>query len=821
VPISTGGGSFVLTVADQEAMPLAGVRAYLFNGSGAYLGENGDTDNHGQVAFTPADGTYKIRADYLGYPYWTENFNVPGANEIGLTIEHRQAQVLGQTTFAGSSSPITGAKVYLFSADNSYLNLQSQTDQLGQAYFYLPQQEYIARLDYFGGQYFSEAFSTEDPVITVEEGQVAVHLSGGGSPLSNVPVYVYSAADSYLGLQNSTDIAGTTVFQLPVGLYKFRADYQAKKFWAGAQSVAGLVSEVELQTGGGTLAVTVRAGDATILAEVPCYLFNSTGTYLGQSGQTDENGLVSFDVSNGSYKIRVNYLGYEYWSDLITAPETLAASVLIDHYDVATTVNKITGATEPIPGIRCYLFTETGNYTGIFADSDADGRAHFSVPLNPYKVRADYLGKKYWSEVFNALDSTIDIPHGDLELTVAKAGNNLAGVKVYLFSEAGTYLGYNGVTDDSGQVVFTVPEAAYQLRIDYNSTQYWTEVINVLAFQNNQLEFSLDESGANLTNNPYPVRNDGEAPPYSPQLAAVGDLTGLLAQSTVQDGPSTEARTFYYISDHIGTSQLIVDSAGVVVWQGNYAPFGQVDVVINELENSFRFPGQVLDSESGLYYNWHRFYDPETGRYISADPIGLAGGINLYAYTENDPINWIDPEGLSPDAGLLETYAAVAAYGAVTAWAASPQGQAALAEASAGIEKVYTICKNDFIVKVAILKYTAHVVFQKIEKKCDGCEDASDEKNLPNQGLVDAGVEGSPKVDAGKQGKHVIDHNNEVEGKSKWQEGENGVKETQEAWVNGEVVRPDGSVRIGKASDGRTIKVHQDTKGNIHGYPFY
>jgi RHS repeat-associated protein len=202
------------------------------------------------------------------------------------------------------------------------------------------------------------------------------------------------------------------------------------------------------------------------------------------------------------------------------------------------------------------------------------------------------------------------------------------------------------VTDESGQVVFTVPEEAYQLRIDYNSTQYWTEVINVLAFQNNQLELSLDEPGADLTNNPFPQRYDGEAPPYSPQLAAVGDLTGLLAQSTVQDVPSTEARTFYYISDHLGTSQFIVDSKGKVVWQGNYAPFGQVDVVINELENSFRFPGQLLDSESGLYYNWHRFYDPETGRYISADPIGLAGGMNLYAYVENDPINFVDPLGL-------------------------------------------------------------------------------------------------------------------------------------------------------------------------------
>jgi uncharacterized protein RhaS with RHS repeats len=45
--------------------------------------------------------------------------------------------------------------------------------------------------------------------------------------------------------------------------------------------------------------------------------------------------------------------------------------------------------------------------------------------------------------------------------------------------------------------------------------------------------------------------------------------------------------------------------------------------------------------------SWHRFYDPETGRYISADPIGLAGGINLYAYANQNPINYVDPEGLN------------------------------------------------------------------------------------------------------------------------------------------------------------------------------
>ncbi len=62
--------------------------------------------------------------------------------------------------------------------------------------------------------------------------------------------------------------------------------------------------------------------------------------------------------------------------------------------------------------------------------------------------------------------------------------------------------------------------------------------------------------------------------------------------------------------------------------------------------NNLRFPGQYYDAETGLHYNWHRFYDPETGRYITADPIGLAGGMNLYAYVAGDPVNAVDPEGL-------------------------------------------------------------------------------------------------------------------------------------------------------------------------------
>jgi len=103
---------------------------------------------------------------------------------------------------------------------------------------------------------------------------------------------------------------------------------------------------------------------------------------------------------------------------------------------------------------------------------------------------------------------------------------------------------------------------------------------------------------------------------------------------------------YYYLNDHLGTPQRLIAADGTVVWQAAYLPFGAAQVSIAQVVNNIRFPGQYYDSETGLHYNWHRFYDPDTGRYISADPIGLAGGMNLYAYVQGNPVNAVDPEGL-------------------------------------------------------------------------------------------------------------------------------------------------------------------------------
>ena len=90
-----------------------------------------------------------------------------------------------------------------------------------------------------------------------------------------------------------------------------------------------------------------------------------------------------------------------------------------------------------------------------------------------------------------------------------------------------------------------------------------------------------------------------------------------------------------------------------MVWTTQTYPFGKQRYSGN-IEFNLRYPGQYFDEETGLHYNGHRYYDPNTGRYITSDPIGLAGGINTYAYVGNDPLGSVDPLGLNAD-DLSET----------------------------------------------------------------------------------------------------------------------------------------------------------------------
>jgi RHS repeat-associated protein len=137
-------------------------------------------------------------------------------------------------------------------------------------------------------------------------------------------------------------------------------------------------------------------------------------------------------------------------------------------------------------------------------------------------------------------------------------------------------------------------------------------------------------------------------------------------------------------TDHLGTPRLITNETNTVQWQWPYSAFGDnaptgilkpttsaasaftsipaaqgsgtttatlLATSTPTQINNLRFPGQYADSETGLFYNYYRTYQPNQGRYTQNDPIGLDGGLNRMGYVDGDPINFTDPEGLTRRGG--------------------------------------------------------------------------------------------------------------------------------------------------------------------------
>ncbi|KPJ92849.1 MAG: hypothetical protein AMJ55_09145 [Gammaproteobacteria bacterium SG8_15] len=113
-----------------------------------------------------------------------------------------------------------------------------------------------------------------------------------------------------------------------------------------------------------------------------------------------------------------------------------------------------------------------------------------------------------------------------------------------------------------------------------------------------------------------------------------------------------QGNVYYLHNDHLGTPRAVTDTAKTVVWRWESDPFGSTAANEDPDNNgtvftlNLRFPGQYYDSETGLHYNYFRYYDPRTGRYITSDPIGLAGGLNTYGYVGGNPLYGYDPYGL-------------------------------------------------------------------------------------------------------------------------------------------------------------------------------
>ncbi|WON86466.1 MULTISPECIES: DUF6765 family protein [unclassified Delftia] len=121
-----------------------------------------------------------------------------------------------------------------------------------------------------------------------------------------------------------------------------------------------------------------------------------------------------------------------------------------------------------------------------------------------------------------------------------------------------------------------------------------------------------------------------------------------------RDNASGKARMLHIHNDHRGSPQAMTDAGQRVVWRARQTPWGapamhqagHTSLPRQQAVLNLRLPGQYFDEESGLHDNWHRSYDPASGRYLQPDPLGYPDGPDAYLYAGGDPLNRIDPTGL-------------------------------------------------------------------------------------------------------------------------------------------------------------------------------
>lgn len=122
-----------------------------------------------------------------------------------------------------------------------------------------------------------------------------------------------------------------------------------------------------------------------------------------------------------------------------------------------------------------------------------------------------------------------------------------------------------------------------------------------------------------------------------------------VVRSYFDEGVQEDASRYAYTADHLGSVRELVGADGTTIASRLvFSPFGKLTSEEGSVHSEFGHTGHYYDRSTDLTLSLYRGYDPALGRWLSADPLGLDGGLNLYGYIDNDPVNDVDALGLAP-----------------------------------------------------------------------------------------------------------------------------------------------------------------------------
>ncbi len=292
----------------------------------------------------------------------------------------------------------------------------------------------------------------------------------------------------------------------------------------------------------------------------------------------------------------------------------------------------------------------TFNSLNQLTDISAGGKTRFQGTLNePGTVTAG--GQPAWMQGGTNFVADVSLTSGTNSIAVvAKDANNNTKTNTYQVivpGGTGKSLSYDlaGNTISDGTHTFTWDAASRLVKITYGDNA--TSEFGYDAF-GRRVKIVEKDSAGNATSTKQFVF-DGLA------IAEQRDGDNVLTTRYFQDGyviganatPAVDQQ-FYYLRDHLGSIRGVFnrDEQAIEVYQ-DFDPYGRMTLTdgTNNTASDMSYTGHYRHSKSGMYLTMYRAYSPELARWLSRDPIGEVGGINLYAYVANNPVNYFDPMG--------------------------------------------------------------------------------------------------------------------------------------------------------------------------------
>jgi len=357
------------------------------------------------------------------------------------------------------------------------------------------------------------------------------------------------------------------------------------------------------------------------------YLYDNDGFLTGAGNLTisrnAQNGMIT-GTTLGSVS---DILGYNTFGEVIDYRATYSASEIFATQFARDKLGRITEKTETVDGAT-HVYNYEYDLTGRLVMVKEDGAL---ISEYTYDSNGNRLSHNTIAGTYDAQDRLITY------------GNN-----TYTYTTNGDLL---TKTDTSTN----------------ETTTYTYDVLgnlkSVTLPDGTQIEYVIDGQNRRIGRKVNGTLTQGFL--YLNSLKPIAELDGSNnvvsrfvygTNGNVPDYMTKDGTTYRIISDHLGSPRLVVNaSTGQIIQQMDYDEFGNVTNDTNPGFQPFGFAGGLYDNNTKLVRFGARDYDAETGRWTAKDPIGFDGGdLNLYGYVQNNPLNFIDPDGLITPYDVLD-----------------------------------------------------------------------------------------------------------------------------------------------------------------------